>query len=119
MRLHLPRPPTSPLDVLVACLTRAHTPSTTRFAQQPGFPSSNPRDRAFVRMVLSTTLRPLGESTAVLGSLIERPLDDARNVALHIRCGLARPSSCSSPTRPTPPSQPPCGLVYSGRAPRT
>jgi 16S rRNA (cytosine967-C5)-methyltransferase len=69
------------LDVLVACLDKGQ-PLEDALAQHKGFPKLDPRDRAFVRMVLATSLRRLGEIDQVLGSLIERPLDDSATVAL-------------------------------------
>jgi 16S rRNA (cytosine967-C5)-methyltransferase len=78
------------LDVLVACLDKGQ-PLDDALAQHLGFPKLDPRDRAFVRMVLATTLRRLGEIDGVLGSLIERPLDDAASVALQsMRIGAAQ-----------------------------
>jgi 16S rRNA (cytosine967-C5)-methyltransferase len=50
-----------------------------------------PRDRAFVRLLLATTLRRLGEIDGVLGELIERPIDDASIAAIHVlRLGAAQ-----------------------------
>lgn len=78
------------LDVLVSCLDKGQ-PLDDALAQHKGFPKLDPRDRAFVRMVLATTLRRLGEIDEVLGSLIERPLDDAASVALQsLRLGAAQ-----------------------------
>jgi 16S rRNA (cytosine967-C5)-methyltransferase len=78
------------LDVLVACLDKGQ-PLDDALAQHQGFPKLDPRDRAFVRMVLATTLRRLGEIDQVLGSLIERPLDDSASVALQsMRLGAAQ-----------------------------
>jgi 16S rRNA (cytosine967-C5)-methyltransferase len=78
------------LDVLVACLDKGQ-PLDDALAQHKGFPKLDPRDRAFVRMVLATTLRRLGEIDQVLGALIERPLDDAASVALQsLRLGAAQ-----------------------------
>ena len=78
------------LDVLVACLDKGQ-PLDDALAQHQGFPKLDPRDRAFVRMVLATTLRRLGEIDGVLGTLIERPLDDSASVALQsMRIGAAQ-----------------------------
>jgi 16S rRNA (cytosine967-C5)-methyltransferase len=78
------------LDVLVACLDKGQ-PLDDALFQHQGFPKLDPRDRAFVRMVLATTLRRLGEIDGVLGSLIERPLDDSANIALQsMRLGAAQ-----------------------------
>ncbi|HEX9555267.1 MAG TPA: transcription antitermination factor NusB, partial [Reyranella sp.] len=48
------------LDVLVACLDKGQ-PLDDALAAHPGFASLEPRDRAFVRLLLATTLRRLGE----------------------------------------------------------
>jgi 16S rRNA (cytosine967-C5)-methyltransferase len=78
------------LDLLVACLDKGQ-PLDDALAQHQGFPKLDPRDRAFVRMVLATTLRRLGEIDEVLGRLIERPLDDKAGVALQaMRLGAAQ-----------------------------
>jgi len=51
----------------------------------------DPRDRAFVRLLLATTLRRLGEIDAVLGAMIERPLDGANAIGRQIlRLGAAQ-----------------------------
>ena len=64
------------LDVLVACLDKGQ-PLDDALARHRGFAALDPRDRAFVRLLLATTLRRLGEIDSVLGALIERPLDGA------------------------------------------
>src|SRR5207253_1300116 len=46
------------LDVLVACLDKGQ-PLDDALAQHSGFPRLDPRDRAFVRLLLATTLRRL------------------------------------------------------------
>jgi 16S rRNA (cytosine967-C5)-methyltransferase len=69
------------LDLLMACLDRGQ-PLDDVLGQHQGFPKLDPRDRAFVRLLLATTLRRLGEIDGVLGTLIERPLDDDATVAL-------------------------------------
>lgn len=48
----------------------------------PGFASLDPRDRAFARNLLSTTLRRLGQIDAVLAALLERPLPTTAERAL-------------------------------------
>ncbi|MFI5034213.1 MAG: transcription antitermination factor NusB, partial [Reyranellales bacterium] len=78
------------LDVLVACLDKGQ-PFDDALARHPGFPALDPRDRAFVRLLLATTLRRLGEIDTVLGAMIERPLDGANAVGLQIlRLGAAQ-----------------------------
>lgn len=64
------------LDVLVACLDKGQ-PLDDALARHRGFAGLDPRDRAFVRLLLATTLRRLGEIDQVLGSLIERPFKPA------------------------------------------
>ncbi|MBS0517875.1 MAG: MFS transporter [Proteobacteria bacterium] len=64
------------LDVLVACLDKGQ-PLDDVLARHQGFAALDPRDRAFVRLLLATTLRRLGEIDDVLKGLIERPLENA------------------------------------------
>ena len=64
------------LDVLVACLDKGQ-PLDDALARHKGFAGLEPRDRAFVRLLLATTLRRLGEIDEILGALIERPFKDA------------------------------------------
>jgi 16S rRNA (cytosine967-C5)-methyltransferase len=71
------------LEVLVACLDRGQ-PLDDALAQHRGFPELDPRDRAFVRLLLATTLRRLGEIDEVLGLLIERPLEGANAAGHHV-----------------------------------
>ncbi|MFO1086184.1 MAG: transcription antitermination factor NusB [Reyranellaceae bacterium] len=78
------------LDVLVACLDKGQ-PLDDALARHPGFPGLDPRDRAFVRLLLATALRRLGEIDAVLGHLVERPPEGANAVGLHVlRLGAAQ-----------------------------
>jgi 16S rRNA (cytosine967-C5)-methyltransferase len=78
------------LDVLVACLDKGQ-PLDDALSRHPGFPALDPRDRAFVRLLLATTLRRLGEIDVVLGAMIERPLDGASAAGLQIlRLGAAQ-----------------------------
>ena len=78
------------LDVLVACLDRGQ-PLDDALARHPGFVELDPRDRAFVRLLLATTLRRLGEIDEVLGGMIERPLEGANAVGRQIlRLGAAQ-----------------------------
>jgi 16S rRNA (cytosine967-C5)-methyltransferase len=64
------------LDVLGACLDKGQ-PLDDALARHPKYPALDPRDRAFVRLLLATTLRRLGEIDATLALLIERPLQGA------------------------------------------
>lgn len=78
------------LDVLVACLDKGQ-PLDDALARHPGFPDLDPRDRAFVRLLLATTLRRLGEIDTVLGHLVERPPAGANAVGRHVlRLGAAQ-----------------------------
>ncbi|MBS0527607.1 MAG: RsmB/NOP family class I SAM-dependent RNA methyltransferase [Proteobacteria bacterium] len=78
------------LDVLVACLDKGQ-PFDDALARHPGFAALAPRDRAFVRLLLATTLRRLGEIDTVLGTMIERPLEGANAVGRQIlRLGAAQ-----------------------------
>lgn len=65
------------LDVLVSCLDKGQ-PLDDALARHEGFPALDPRDRAFVRLLLATTVRRLGEIDTVLGQLIERDNPGAR-----------------------------------------
>jgi 16S rRNA (cytosine967-C5)-methyltransferase len=67
------------LDVLIACLDKGQ-PLDDALTRHAGFVALDPRDRAFVRLLLATSLRRLGEIDTVLAALIERPLE-AANVA--------------------------------------
>jgi 16S rRNA (cytosine967-C5)-methyltransferase len=78
------------LDVLMACLDKGQ-PFDEALAQHRGFPELDPRDRAFVRLLLATTLRRLGEIDTVLGAMIERPLEGANAAGRQIlRLGAAQ-----------------------------
>ena len=78
------------LDMLVACLDKGQ-PLDDVLARHQGFSGLDPRDRAFVRLLLATTLRRLGEISEVLGNLIERPLDGANATGLQVlRLGAAQ-----------------------------
>jgi 16S rRNA (cytosine967-C5)-methyltransferase len=78
------------LDALEACLDKGQ-PLDDALARHPGFPALDPRDRAFVRLLLATTLRRLGEIDAILGAMIERPLDGANAIGHQIlRLGAAQ-----------------------------
>jgi 16S rRNA (cytosine967-C5)-methyltransferase len=78
------------LEMLTACLDKGQ-PLDDALAQHRDFPALDPRDRAFVRLLLATTLRRLGEIDEVLGLLIERPLDGANAVGHQVlRLGAAQ-----------------------------
>ncbi|SJZ36277.1 16S rRNA (cytosine967-C5)-methyltransferase [Enhydrobacter aerosaccus] len=64
------------LEVLIACLDKGQ-PLDDALARHQGFASLEPRDRAFVRLLLATTLRRLGEIDDVLKGLVARPLEGA------------------------------------------
>jgi 16S rRNA (cytosine967-C5)-methyltransferase len=78
------------LDILVACLDKGQ-PLDDALARHQGFANLDPRDRAFVRLLLATTLRRLGEIEEVLGFLVERPLDGANAAGRQVlRLGAAQ-----------------------------
>lgn len=78
------------LEILTACLDKGQ-PLDEALSRQNGFERLAPRDRAFVRLLLATTLRRLGEVEEVLGLLIERPLDGANAVGRSVlRLGAAQ-----------------------------
>src|SRR5580698_1641929 len=74
------------LDLLMACLDKGQ-PLDDALARHPGFEALDPRDRAFVRMLLATTLRRLGEIDTVLGQLVQRENPAATQV---LRLGAAQ-----------------------------
>jgi 16S rRNA (cytosine967-C5)-methyltransferase len=78
------------LELLGSCLDRGQ-PLDDALGSHNGFAALVPRDRAFVRLLLATTLRRLGEIDGVLGELIERPIDDTGIAAIHaLRLGAAQ-----------------------------
>jgi 16S rRNA (cytosine967-C5)-methyltransferase len=78
------------LELLVACLDKGQ-PLDEALSRHNGFPGLDPRDRAFVRLLLATTLRRLGEIDEVLGLLIERPLQGANALGHQVlRLGAAQ-----------------------------
>ncbi len=78
------------LEVLTSCLDKGQ-PLDDALAQHEGFAALVPRDRAFVRLLLATVLRRLGELDEVLRGMIERPLDGANAPAWTIlRLGAAQ-----------------------------
>ena len=62
------------LEILVSCLDKGQ-PLDEALARHAGFAGLDPRDRAFVRLLLATTLRRLGEIDTVLGALVAKPLE--------------------------------------------
>lgn len=78
------------LEILTACLDKGQ-PLDDALAQHDGFAALDPRDRAFVRLLLATVLRRLGEIDEVLGAMIARPLDGPNAAARTIlRLGAAQ-----------------------------
>src|SRR5512143_840984 len=78
------------LEILIACLDKGQ-PLDDALARHPGFADLDPRDRAFVRLLLATTLRRLGEIDEVLSLLIERPLEGANAAGRQVlRLGTAQ-----------------------------
>lgn len=78
------------LDVLAACLDKGQ-PLDDALGRHPGFAALDPRDRAFVRLLLATTLRRLGEIEEVLDTLVERPLEGANAIGAQVlRLGAAQ-----------------------------
>jgi 16S rRNA (cytosine967-C5)-methyltransferase len=78
------------LELLVACLDKGQ-PLDEALSRHNGFPALDPRDRAFVRLLLATTLRRLGEIDTVLSLMIERPLQGAYALGHQIlRLGAAQ-----------------------------
>jgi 16S rRNA (cytosine967-C5)-methyltransferase len=78
------------LDILVSCLDKGQ-PLDDALARHQGFAGLDPRDRAFVRLLLATTLRRLGEIDEVLGLLVERPLEGANAAGRQVlRLGAAQ-----------------------------
>src|SRR6476620_676188 len=78
------------LEIRTACLDKGQ-PLDDALARHPGLAALEPRDRAFVRLLLATTLRRLGEIDTLLAALIERPLDGANNAGRQVlRLGAAQ-----------------------------
>jgi 16S rRNA (cytosine967-C5)-methyltransferase len=77
-------------DVLAACLDKGQ-PLDDALGGHKGFAALAPRDRAFVRLLLATTMRRLGEIDGMLAGLVERPIDPQDGVVRHIlRLGAAQ-----------------------------
>jgi 16S rRNA (cytosine967-C5)-methyltransferase len=78
------------VEILVSCLDKGQ-PLDEALARHAGFAGLDPRDRAFVRLLLATTLRRLGEIDVVLAALIERPLEGPNAVGRQVlRLGAAQ-----------------------------
>lgn len=78
------------LEVLTACLDKGQ-PLDDVLGQHRGFPDLDPRDRAFVRLLLATVLRRLGELDETLREMVERPLQGPNAPAWTIlRLGAAQ-----------------------------
>jgi len=78
------------LGVLQTVLRRAQ-PLEETLARTPGFAALDPRDRAFVRLLVATVLRRLGEIDALLAACLEKPLpDNADLVTDTLRIGAAQ-----------------------------
>ncbi|MCW5747950.1 MAG: methyltransferase domain-containing protein [Alphaproteobacteria bacterium] len=78
------------LAVLGAVLRRAQ-PLEETLIRHAGFEALAPRDRAFVRLLLATVLRRLGEIDAALSGRLERPLPSQADVVGDVlRLGAAQ-----------------------------
>src|SRR5471032_274072 len=71
------------LEVLIACLGQGQ-PMDDVLSRHTGFAALDPRDRAFVRMLLATTVRRLGEIDEVVDSFIERSLNGPNQLAHYV-----------------------------------
>ncbi len=85
-----PNPRRSALELLDAVLTQK-IPLEEAFARDRGTAALEPRDRAFVRNLLGTTLRHLGEIDALIDHALEKPLPDrAALVRQVLRTGIVQ-----------------------------
>jgi 16S rRNA (cytosine967-C5)-methyltransferase len=89
--VHDPRSPRAiALDVLVSCLRRRRALDDA-IAAAEGLPELAPRDRAFVRLLVATALRRLGQIDALIAHCLERPLPPkAPRVHDILRLGVAQ-----------------------------
>src|SRR5471032_1873655 len=71
------------LEVLIACLGQGQ-PMDDVLSRHTGFAALDPRDRAFVRMLLATTVRRLGEIDEVVDSFIEKELNGPNQLAHYV-----------------------------------
>jgi 16S rRNA (cytosine967-C5)-methyltransferase len=77
-------------EILAHALDRRR-PLDQAIAAHEGFPRLEPRDRAFVRNLLATTLRRLGQIDAVLSAFLAQALPPrGRNVMQALRLGAAQ-----------------------------
>ncbi len=87
-------PPPSPRAIAFAILGQTlgeRRPLDDVLAADPGLALLTPRDRAFARLIIATTLRRLGQIDDVIGHCLERPLPKrARAVHDILRLGLAQ-----------------------------
>lgn len=85
------------LELLDAVLVQK-TPLETAFAKHDAIAAFEPRDRAFVRNLVSTTLRHLGEIDALIDHALEKPLPGrAGPVRQALRIGLAQLAFLDTP----------------------
>ena len=75
--MSLPNPRRISLDVLDAVLRKGR-PLDEAFSSDGRLSELSSRDRAFVRLLVTTVIRRLGEIDAVLASFLERPLRGKR-----------------------------------------
>jgi 16S rRNA (cytosine967-C5)-methyltransferase len=71
------------LEVLIACLGQGQ-PMDDVLSRHTGFAALDPRDRAFVRMLLATTVRRLGEIDELVDSFLEKELGGANQLAHYV-----------------------------------
>ncbi len=88
-----PHPPSSravALDLLEAVWQRGR-PLDEAIANHRGLDSQTPRDRAFVRALVGTCLRRLGQIDALIDARMERPLNPSKaRVRAILRLGVAQ-----------------------------
>ena len=88
--MKLPSPPAAPPPTCSGPASTKASPSRA-LGGHKGFAALAPRDRAFVRLLLATTMRRLGEIDGMLAGLVERPIDPQDGVVRHIlRLGAAQ-----------------------------
>lgn len=78
------------VEALLAVLTSRHGLEET-LDNSAGHAALEPRDRAFARLIASTTLRHLGEIDALLAHCLEKPLPDhLQRERMALRSGVAQ-----------------------------
>jgi 16S rRNA (cytosine967-C5)-methyltransferase len=78
------------VEALLTVLTSRHGLEET-LDNSAGHAALAPRDRAFARLMASTTLRHLGEIDALLEHCLERPLPEhLQREKMALRCGIAQ-----------------------------